>query len=108
MLWFDSPHDTEGEHRGKWGDMQRRTGSRISIVRNQLIGPLAVAVYLGLMLFAPHAHAVLDIAPLWSADIDMVMEGAPIAVDVDGDGHDDIVTAAYEALIALDGSGEEL
>jgi outer membrane protein assembly factor BamB len=42
------------------------------------------------------------------ADPDMVMEGAAVVVDLDGDGADEVVTAAYEALIAIDGAGDEL
>jgi len=37
----------------------------------------------------------------------MVMEGAPMTVDLDGDGDVEIITAAYQAIIAVDGSGEE-
>lgn len=46
--------------------------------------------------------------PLWIAETHMVMEGAPMAVDLDGDGDAEIVTAAYENLIAIDGTGKEL
>jgi outer membrane protein assembly factor BamB len=49
----------------------------------------------------------LEIEPLWIADVDMIMEGAPIVVDLDGDGGEEIITAAYEAIIAVDGSGKE-
>ena len=45
---------------------------------------------------------------LWTADAHMVMEGAPMTVDLDGDGDAEVVTAAYENLIAFDGTGKEL
>ncbi|MCP4639421.1 MAG: PQQ-binding-like beta-propeller repeat protein, partial [bacterium] len=54
-----------------------------------------------------HAQA-LEIEPLWVAHPDMVMEGAPMVVDLDGDGDEEILTAAYENIIVVDGSGEEL
>lgn len=38
----------------------------------------------------------------------MVMEGAPMTVDLNGDGDAEIITAAYENLIAFDGDGKEL
>jgi len=38
----------------------------------------------------------------------MIMEGTPIVVDLDGDGDAEIVTAAYENIIVVDGTGEEL
>jgi outer membrane protein assembly factor BamB len=51
--------------------------------------------------------SALEIEPLWVADLDMIMEGAPIVVDLDGDGGDEVITAAYQAIIAVDGSGNE-
>ncbi len=50
----------------------------------------------------------LDLEHLWVANPDMVMEGAPVVVDLDGDGDDEVVVAAKEAVIALDGAGREL
>jgi outer membrane protein assembly factor BamB len=38
----------------------------------------------------------------------MVMEGAPMTADLDGDGDAEVLTAAYENLIAVDGTGKEL
>ena len=38
----------------------------------------------------------------------MIMEGAPMVVDLDGDGDAEILTAAYENIIVVDGTGEEL
>lgn len=55
---------------------------------------------------APCALA-LDLPLLWTADPDMIMEGAPVVVDLDGDGTAEVITAAYESLIAVDGSGAE-
>jgi len=49
----------------------------------------------------------LEVETLWVANPDMVMEGAAMVVDLDGDGDDEIVTAAYENIIVVDGSGEE-
>ncbi|MCK5861510.1 MAG: PQQ-binding-like beta-propeller repeat protein [Candidatus Hydrogenedentes bacterium] len=49
----------------------------------------------------------LDIEQLWVASPDMIMEGAPMVADLDGDGTDEILTAAYESLIVVDGSGKE-
>ncbi len=50
----------------------------------------------------------LDIEPLWVANVDMTMEGAPMVVDLDGDGDAEILMAARESIIVLDGTGEEL
>jgi len=52
--------------------------------------------------------AALDIKALWVANPDMIMEGAPMVVDLDGDGDAEILTAAYEHIIVVDGTGEEL
>ena len=52
--------------------------------------------------------AGLEIEPLWVANPDMIMEGAPMVVDLDGDGDAEILTAAYENIIVVDGKGEEL
>jgi len=54
------------------------------------------------------AAETLKINQLWQANVDMVMEGAPMVVDLDGDGDEEIITAAYEHMIVVDGSGEEL
>ena len=50
----------------------------------------------------------LEMEQLWVANPDMVMEGAPVVVDLDGDGDDEVVVAAKEAVIAVDGAGREL
>ncbi len=55
----------------------------------------------------PSADA-LEIEQLWVADPDMIMEGAPMVADLDGDGDDEILTAAYENMIVIDGTGKEL
>ncbi len=52
-----------------------------------------------------HAAAIEQ---LWVADCNMVMQGAPIAADLDGDGNAEFLTAAYQAIIAVDGTGTEL
>ena len=61
----------------------------------------------GLFFFVSNAPA-LDIQQLWVANPDMVMEGAPMVVDLDGDGDAEILTAAYEHIIVVDGLGTEL
>jgi hypothetical protein len=45
--------------------------------------------------------AGLDIEPLWVANPDMIMEGAPMVVDLDGDGDAEILTAAYENIMKV-------
>ena len=55
-----------------------------------------------------HPSAALNIEPLWVANPDMIMEAAPMVVDLDGDGDAEILTAAYENLIVVDGTGKEL
>ena len=55
-----------------------------------------------------YAAEPLDIKPLWETNVDMVLEGAPMVVDLNGDGDAEILTAAYENIIVVDGSGEEL
>ena len=49
----------------------------------------------------------LAIEPLWVADPDMIMEGAAMVADLDGDGSAEVVTAAYESIIVVDGAGTE-
>ena len=66
-----------------------------------------LAFTLGAVLLS-HPSAGLDIEPLWVANPDMIMEGAPMVVDLDGDGDAEILTAAYESIIVVDGTGEEL
>ena len=50
----------------------------------------------------------LAIEQLWVAECNMVMQGAPIAADLDGDGHSEFLTAAYQAIVAVGGTGTEL
>jgi outer membrane protein assembly factor BamB len=50
----------------------------------------------------------MEIERLWTANAHMIMEAAPMAVDLDGDGDEEILTAAYQSIIAMDGTGEEL
>lgn len=38
----------------------------------------------------------------------MIMEGAPMVTDLDANGQDEVLTAAYENLIAINGDGQEL
>ncbi len=71
------------------------------------IRPLTIAALLLCAGAALMTADALDIQQLWVADPDMIMEGAPIVVDLDGDGSAEVITAAYEALIAVDGSGKE-
>ncbi|MBN1351071.1 PQQ-binding-like beta-propeller repeat protein [candidate division KSB1 bacterium] len=54
------------------------------------------------------ADSGINLQPLWELSADMVMEGAPMVVDLDGDGDAEILTAAYENIIVADGSGKEL
>ena len=61
----------------------------------------------GVVLLA-HPSAALDIEQLWVANLDMVMESAPTVVDLNGDGDAEILTAAYENIIVVDGNGKEL
>lgn len=56
--------------------------------------------------FSPALAAGIE--QIWVADAHMVMEGAPMVVDLDGDGDAEILTAAYEHIIVMDGSGSEL
>jgi outer membrane protein assembly factor BamB len=81
-----------------------------SWVRTLFICKRVIPVLFLLFAFVPGSYAVatLDIKPLWQADVDMVFEGAPMVVDLDGDGDAEILTAAYENIIVVDGTGEEL
>jgi len=54
------------------------------------------------------AASALDVEQLWVANPDMVMEGAAMVADLDGDGDDEVLTAAYENMIVVDGDGQEL
>ncbi len=67
------------------------------------------AWYLGVLVLAVvPAQAALNLEQLWAADTHMVMEGSPMTVDLNGDGDAEVITAAYENLIAVDGTGKEL
>ena len=54
------------------------------------------------------SSSALEIKPLWETNVDMVLEGTAMVVDLDGDGDDEILTAAYENIIVVDGTGDEL
>ncbi len=70
--------------------------------------PPRIAATLAALLLLSLPSAALEIEPLWVANADMVMEGAPMIVDLDGDGDGEILTAAYENIIVMDGTGEQL
>ncbi|MDZ4859451.1 MAG: PQQ-binding-like beta-propeller repeat protein [Candidatus Hydrogenedentes bacterium] len=59
-----------------------------------------------ILLHSPAYAAFID--QLWSLDTSMIMEGSPITIDLDNDGDAEIITAAYENIIAIDGNGKEL
>ena len=67
----------------------------------------AVPLLLGILL-AGVPSAAIEIDPVWSVHPDMIMEGAAMVVDLNGDGDGEILTAAYENIIVVDGDGEEL
>jgi outer membrane protein assembly factor BamB len=77
---------------------------RIRTIPAGLLGGLA---FLGVLCLARFSSAV-EIESLWVANPDMIMEAAPMVADLDGDGDDEILTAAYESIIVLDGTGKEL
>ena len=77
------------------------------VPRNGLGIASALTLLAGAALSAP-ASTALNIELLWVADADMIMETAPIVVDLDGDGDVEVLTAAYEHVIVVDGTGEEL
>lgn len=69
---------------------------------------LAAQIFFAGLLFVVRPSFALDIEPLWTANPDMIMEGAPMVVDVDNDGDAEILTAAYQSIIVVDGTGKEL
>jgi len=71
---------------------------------------IVFSVVVFFMAFATWCSAAetLDINQIWEINVDMVMEGAAMVADLDGDGDDEILTAAYEHIIVVDGTGEEL
>ena len=83
-----------------------------STKRNGRLGSKRAAVYAAALaagiMTAAFPSAALDIEQVWSNHPDMIMEGAAMVVDLDGDGDDEILTAAYENMIVVDGTGEEL
>ncbi|HRU24191.1 MAG TPA: PQQ-binding-like beta-propeller repeat protein [Candidatus Latescibacteria bacterium] len=50
----------------------------------------------------------MDIRQAWVAECDMVMQGAAVAADINGDGYAEFITAAYQAVIAVDRTGKEM
>jgi outer membrane protein assembly factor BamB len=67
-----------------------------------------ILVVLFCFLQPSYASETLDVKLLWKTNVDMVLEGAPMVVDLNGDGDAEILTAAYEHIIVVDGTGEEL
>lgn len=84
-----------------------RKGFAVPRVRGAAQSSARTSVLLVIVMITCIQAFALDIEPLWVADVDMIMEGAPIVVDLDGDGGGEIITAAYQAIIAVDGSGKE-
>lgn len=79
-----------------------------SIIRSKI--QTCMPIFLLVFCFVPAAvsSGEMDIELLWETDVDMVLEGAPMAVDLNGDGDAEILTAAYENIIVVDGTGDEL
>jgi hypothetical protein len=67
-----------------------------------------VMLICAIVTFLPVTSFAMEIEQLWVANANMVMEGSAMTVDLDGDGDMDVITAAYEHLIAVDGTGEIL
>ena len=82
----------------------------LSRVRNNSNYLKIVQVLILLFIIAQWCYpaGTLDIQQLWETNVDMIMEGSPMVVDLDGDGDMEILTAAYENIIVVDGSGKEL
>ena len=87
------------------GSCNRKKVFRLSWNGRGLVSGL---VLLAGVVLAAHTSTALDIEQLWVANPDMVMESAPAVVDLDGDGDAEILTTAYENVIVVDGTGEEL
>ena len=85
------------------------TLNRLRTYGNQAHGIAAASAVLALCLMVlAQPTSALEVTPLWSMHADMVMEAAPMTIDLDGDGDDEVLTAAYENIIVVDGNGEEL
>ncbi len=67
-----------------------------------------LCLFLFLHVAAFGATTQIDIKPLWELHVDMVLEGSAMVTDLNGDGDDEILTAAYENIIVVDGTGKEL
>ena len=89
------------------GTHHQDTNSHPHRIGRLAVRDLSVFLCMCVALLAPSSRA-LEIQQLWAADANMVMEGAPMVVDLNGDGDAEILTAAYENLIVLDGTGQEL
>ena len=76
--------------------------------KSRRYGLLRYVGSIAMMALLTQPSTALDMEHLWVANPDMVMEGAPVVVDLDGDGDDEIILAAREAVIAVDGDGQEL
>lgn len=74
----------------------------------KVFGVLCCLIVMSNFTSSSNAAMPLDIKPLWELNVDMVLEGAPMVVDLDGDGDAEILTAAYENIIVADGTGKEL
>ncbi len=84
----------------------RTSVSRHSLKRRSLVSALAFLAWSAAL--SLQASYALEIEPLWAVGADMVMEGAPAVVDLDGDGDAEVLTAAYENIIVFNGDGKEL
>jgi outer membrane protein assembly factor BamB len=64
--------------------------------------------FAGLLVTTSAWAAGLEFPQLWQRDLQTFLESAPTVADIRGQGHDDIVIAGREELIALDASGAQL
>lgn len=84
------------------------TNSKLHSKNNRRLAGTFICLIFILNLSAFGAAAQIDIQQMWQLNVDMIMEGAPMVVDLNGDGDDEILTAAYENIIVVDGNGKEL
>jgi outer membrane protein assembly factor BamB len=75
---------------------------------NGFVNKIAILIISTVLLPFNNTIAAVDIPVLWQANVDMVMEGSAMVIDLDGDGAAEILTAAYENIIVVDGTGKEL
>jgi len=73
-----------------------------------MLSPSVLAALVSATPLGVQEAARLDMPLLWTVQTATFLESAPTLADINGDGFDEVLLAAREEIIALDGAGREL